>query len=400
MFRYLTTGESHGKAVTAVVEGLPANLEIEPKDINKELARRQGGYGRGGRMKLENDQVEILSGIRANQTLGSPVTFQIKNKDWNNWQEIMSPEGDGGYNKEEVIIEKDEKVKEVTPKVTKPRPGHADLAGSLKYDQEDIRNILERASARETTGRVAVGAVAKKLLQEFGIKVISHVVQLGSVKADEQELTFVEIDNQVDDSPVRTLDQKAETKMIEEIKQAKKTGDSLGGVFEIVTTPLPVGLGSHVQWDRKLDGRLAQALMSIQAIKGIEVGLGFASSGRPGSKVHDEIYYHDGRFQHQTNNAGGLEGGMTNGEPLRLRAAMKPIPTLYKPLESVDLETKEKFKASVERSDVTAVPAAGVVGEAVVAIELAKAWLEKFGGDSMAEIKQNYKNYIQSLEQR
>lgn len=400
MLKYLTAGESHGKAVTAVIEGLPANLEIEPEDINYELARRQGGYGRGGRMELENDTVEILSGIRANQTLGSPVTFQIKNKDWINWQEIMSPEGDGGYDKEKVVIEKDEKVKEVTPKVTKPRPGHADLAGSLKYDQGDIRNILERASARETAARVAVGAVAKKLLKEFGIKVISHVVQLGSVEADEQGLSFVEIENQVDNSPVRTLDEQAESEMIEDIKQAKKAGDSLGGVFEVVTTPLPVGLGSHVQWDRKLDGRLSQALMSIQAIKGVEVGLGFAAAGKPGSEVHDEIYYQDGRFQHQSNNAGGLEGGMTNGESLRLKAAMKPIPTLYKPLESVDLETKEEFKASVERSDVTAVPAAGVVGEAVVAIELAKAWLEKFGGDSMAEIKQNYKNYIHSLEER
>ncbi|SJZ86009.1 chorismate synthase [Selenihalanaerobacter shriftii] len=399
MFRYLTTGESHGKAVTAVIEGLPANLKLTPKYINNELARRQGGYGRGGRMKLENDQVEIMSGIRANYTLGSPITFQIKNKDWVNWQEIMSPTGDGGYDQGEVKIKKDKKVKRVEPKVTKPRPGHADLAGSLKYDQQDIRNILERASARETAARVAVGAVAKQFLREFGIKVISHIVQIGSIKAEDKDLAVNQIIDNVDSSPVRTLDAQAEEEMIAEIKNAKEEGDSLGGVFEVVTTNLPIGLGSHVQWDRKLDGRLAQALMSIQAIKGVEVGLGFKAAGKPGSQVHDEIIYKS-EFKHKSNNAGGIEGGMTNGEPLRVKAAMKPIPTLYQPLESVDLETKEKFKASVERSDVTAVPAAGVVGEAVVAIELAKAWLEKFGGDSMAEVKRNYESYIESLKNR
>jgi len=399
MFRYLTTGESHGKAVTAVIEGVPANLEIRPDDINKDLARRQGGYGRGGRMKVETDQVEILSGIRAKKTLGSPITFQINNKDWENWQEILSPTGEGGYHQDEVVIKKDTKIKQVRPKVTKPRPGHADLAGSLKYNQEDIRNILERASARETAARVAVGAVAKKFLEEFGIEVISHVVELGGVKADSQDLDYKQIEMKVDNSSVRTLDQEAEEAMIARIKEAKKDGDSLGGVFEVITTKLPVGLGSHVQWDRKLDGRLAQALMSIQAIKGVEVGLGFEAARRPGSQIHDEIYYEDG-FKHKRNNAGGLEGGMTNGEALRVKAAMKPIPTLYQPLESVDLATKEKFKASVERSDVTAVPAAGVVGEAVVAIELAKAWLEKFGGDSIEEVKRNYQSYLKYLKQR
>jgi chorismate synthase len=399
MLRYLTAGESHGKLLTAVVEGLPANLEITSDYINKELARRQGGYGRGGRMKLETDQIQILSGIRAKKTLGSPVTLQIKNKDWKNWKEIMSPSGEGGYEQEEVVIEKDDKIKQIKPKVTRPRPGHADLAGSLKYRQTDIRNILERASARETAARVAVGAMAKKFLNEFGIEIISHVVQLGGVQAQLQKLEFNQIMESVDSSPVRTLDKKAEREMIKRIEEAKEEGDSLGGVFEVLTTPLPVGLGSHVQWDRKLDGRLAQALMSIQAIKGVEVGLGFDVAQRPGSQVHDEIVY-DGSFEHKSNNAGGLEGGMTNGEPLIIRAAMKPIPTLYKPLKSVDLKTKEQFKASVERSDVTAVPAAGVVGEAVVAIELAKSWLEKFGADSMEEIKENYQSYLNSLEQR
>ncbi|MCK8825292.1 chorismate synthase [Fuchsiella alkaliacetigena] len=398
MFRYLTAGESHGKAVTTIIEGLPANLRINCEDINNELARRQGGFGRGGRMEVETDQVDILSGIRANYSLGSPITLQVKNKDWANWQEVMDPTGSGDY-QQEVKIEKDDKVKRISPEVTKPRPGHADLAGSLKYNQQDIRNVLERASARETAARVAAGAIAKIFLQEFGIKVISHVVQLGSIEAQRTEHTLAEIFKEVDKSPLRTLDVEAEEAMIAEIKEVKEAGDSLGGSFEVLTTPLPVGLGSHVHWDRKLDGRLAQALMSIQAIKGVEVGLGFEAARLRGSEVHDEIYYQD-EFKRHTNNAGGIEGGITNGEPLRVKAAMKPIPTLYQPLESVDLESKEQFKASVERSDVTAVPAAGVVGEAVVAIELAKAWLEKFGGDSMEEVKRNYNNYLQALGER
>ncbi len=397
--RYLTAGESHGKAITAILEGVPANLEIEPADINRELARRQGGYGRGGRMELEDDLIDVLSGIRGGKTLGSPITLQIENDDWANWNEVLAPFGNCGYDQEEVKIEKEDKIKEVEPKVTRPRPGHADLAGALKYNQSDMRNILERASARETAVRVAVGAVAKTLLRELDIEVTSHVVQLGSIKLDQQVTDFSKIKEKSAESEVRCIDPDTTEQMIKEIDDCKEAGDSLGGVFEVRTTSLPVGLGSHVQWDRKLDGRLAQTLMSIQAIKGVEVGAGFAVADRPGSEIHDEIDYDDG-FYRTSNNAGGTEGGMSNGEPIVVRAAMKPIPTLYQPLSSVDLETKEKFVASVERSDVTAVPAASVVGEAVVAFELAKACLEKFGGDSMEEVLANYNNFLELVQQR
>jgi chorismate synthase len=397
--RYLTAGESHGQAITAILEGMPANLALSPEEINRELLRRQGGYGRGGRMELETDLIDILSGVRGGKTLGSPITLQIKNDDWENWQEVLAPFGDCGYDKEEVHIEKEDKIKEVKPKVTKPRPGHADLAGVLKYNQTDLRNILERASARETAVRVAVGAIAKVLLKELDIKITGHVIQLGSVKLKDRELKFEEIKQKSEESKVRCVDPETTEEMIAEIDDCKEAGDSLGGVFEIRTNKLPVGLGSHAHWDRKLDGRLSQALMSIQAIKGVEVGLGFQAAGRPGSKVHDEIDYDD-QFYRRSNNAGGIEGGMSNGEPIVLKAAMKPIPTLYQPLSSIDIETKEEFKASVERSDVTAVPAASVVGEAVVAFELAKACLEKFGGDSIEEVLANYNNFLEMVRNR
>ncbi len=398
--RFLTAGESHGKAITAILEGVPANLEITPEDINKELARRQGGYGRGGRMQIETDQIEVLSGIRASKTMGSPITLQISNDDWKNWEDILAPFGDGGYDFDEVKIKKETKIKKVTPKVTRPRPGHADLAGSLKYNQTDIRNVLERASARETAVRVAVGAVAKTLLKEFGIEVASHVIRVGSVSFEQEELTLTEIKEKSSQSKLRCVDEKTTKLMVKEIDAVKEAGDSLGGVFEVRTSSLPVGVGSHVQWDRKLDGRLAQGLMSIQAIKGVEVGLGFEAASHRGSQVHDEIAYENDDFYHTSNNAGGVEGGMTNGEPLVVKAAMKPIPTLYKPLDSVDLESKENFSASVERSDVTAVPAASIVGESVVAFELAKGLIEKFGADSIEEMKANYKNYLQMLKER
>ncbi|MBM7555209.1 chorismate synthase [Halanaerobacter jeridensis] len=397
--RYLTAGESHGRAITGVLEGMPANLEIDKDEINRQLARRQGGYGRGGRMQIENDQIDILSGIRGGKTLGTPISFQIENDDWPNWEEVLAPFGDNGYDQDEIKIQKENKIKTVKPKVTKPRPGHADLAGALKYNQSDLRNILERASARETAMRVTVGAFGRILLKEFGIDVTSHVQRIGAVELAEQELDFAEIRNKSAQSEVRCIDEEVTEEMIAEIDDCKEEGNSLGGVFEVRTTNLPAGLGSHVHWDRKLDGKLAQALMSIQAIKGVEVGLGFEAASRRGSEVHDEIAYDD-QFHRLTNNAGGIEGGMTNGEPLVIKAAMKPIPTLYKPLSSVDLETKEKFKASVERSDVTAVPAASIVGENVVAFELAKAFLNKFGGDSLEEIKANYNNYLKMLEQR
>ncbi|MGM0501817.1 MAG: chorismate synthase [Bacillota bacterium] len=397
--RYLTAGESHGRAITGILEGMPANLEIDKREINLQLTRRQGGYGRGGRMKIENDQIDILSGIRGGKTLGTPISFQIENDDWPNWEEVLDPFGDNGYQHDEIEIKKENKIKTVKPKVTKPRPGHADLAGALKYNQSDLRNILERASARETAMRVAVGSFGRILLKEFGIEFTSHVKRIGGVELEKQELSFAEIKEKSAESEVRCVDEKTTQAMIAEIDDCKDEGNSLGGVFEVRTTKLPAGLGSHVHWDHKLDAKLAQALMSIQAIKGVEVGLGFEAAARRGSEVHDEIAYDDG-FQRLTNNAGGFEGGMTNGEPLVIKAAMKPIPTLYQPLSSVDLETKEEFKASVERSDVTAVPAASIVGENVVAFEIAKAFLDKFGGDSLEEIKANYDNYLKMLEQR
>lgn len=380
--RYLTAGESHGPSLTAIVEGIPANLEISAENINVHLARRQQGYGRGGRMKIETDQVRFLSGVRWGKTLGAPITLNIENRDWVNWDKKMSPYAEDRM--EGIGIDH-------------PRPGHADLSGAIKYRQDDVRNVLERSSARETAARVAVGALCQCFLRELGIKVVAYVTELGGVSSGAGIVDYEERSRIAEGSPCRTYDPKAEKAMIERIDRAKTDGDSLGGVVEVVVLGMPVGLGSHVQWDRRLDGRLAHAVMSIQAFKGVEIGLGFEAARRPGSQVHDEIT-HDGRmYPRKTNRAGGLEGGMSNGEPIVVRGAMKPIPTLYSPLQTVDLKTKVPYEATVERSDVCAVPAAAVVAEAVVAIEIATAMLEKFGGDSMEEIASNmttYQNYV------
>lgn len=373
MLRYLTAGESHGPALTAIVEGMPAGLELSAEYINGQLARRQQGYGRGGRMKIETDQVELLSGVRGGRTLASPITLQIRNKDWSNWSAIMAA-GEADLASRRVIV---------------PRPGHGDLAGHIKYGHEDLRNILERASARETAARVAACTVGRRLIEHFGMEIHSHVTQIGSVKA--AACSLEEIKARAAHSTVFCADPQAEALMIKEIDQAKEKGDSLGGIFEIVISNVPVGLGSHVHWDRKLDGRIAGALMSVQAIKGVEIGLGFAAAGLPGSKVHDEIFAQDKAFKRGSNNAGGLEAGMTNGQNIVIRAAMKPIATLYNPLRSVNLESGEEAQAAIERSDICAVPAAAVVGEAVAAFELAAAFMEKFGGDSIAEMEQRIK---------
>ncbi len=384
-FRFLTAGESHGEALVAVIDGVPAGLSLAEDDINRDLARRQRGYGRGGRMKIERDRVHFLSGVRWGQALGSPITLTIPNLDWENWKATMSvsPPEAGTAAKE----------------VTRPRPGHADLAGSMKYGHKDIRNVLERSSARETTARVAVAGVAKKLLSEFGIEILSHVTEIGGVRVGELDLPWGEIRRRAEESEVRCADPEAADRMIAAIDDAKAKGDTLGGVFEVVALGCPVGLGSYVQWDRRLDGRLAQAFCSIHAIKGAEIGLGFETARRPGSQVHDEILYDaDQGFKRTTNNAGGLEGGVTNGQPVVVRAAMKPLSTLRTPLRSVDVATKEAVEAVVERSDVCAVPAAGIVGEAMMAITLAQAFLEKFGGDSLEEIRRNYDAYQESLK--
>lgn len=384
MLVYLTSGESHGQQLTAIVSGFPAGVAVAAADINRDLARRQQGYGRGGRMAIEQDAVEILSGIRFGKTIGSPVTLAIKNRDWENWREAMKP--DPG--------------EPADPKsVTRPRPGHADLAGCLKYGHKDARNILERSSARETAARVAVGALCKCLLSEFNISVFSHVLRIGDVVAQELPEAFDELPKRAEDSDVRCADVAAAERMRERIREAKERGDTLGGVVEVIATGVPVGLGSCMNADSKLDGALAQAVMSIQSVKGVEIGMGFAAAAEWGSKVHDAISYTPGRgFFHTSNNAGGIEGGMSNGEPIIVRAAFKPIPTMMTPKASVDLITKEPFEASKERSDVCAVPAAGVVAEAAVAFVLARAFLEKFGGDSLGEIRRNHQSYIESLK--
>ncbi|MEZ4600220.1 MAG: chorismate synthase [Syntrophotaleaceae bacterium] len=384
--RYLTAGESHGPGLTAIVEGIPANLELTEDDINRHLSRRQEGYGRGGRMKIEKDQVSLLSGVRWGRTLGSPITLSIRNRDWENWDKTMSPLAE---NRQEGVA------------VTHPRPGHADLTGVIKYRQEDARNILERSSARETAARVAVGALCAKFLRDLGIEVFGYVAEIGGVAAfsDEEMPDYRERFQRCENSPCRTFDPRAEQEMIAAIDRAKGDGDSLGGVVEVVVLGLPLGLGSHVHWDRRLDGRLAGAVMSIQAFKGVEIGIGFEAARRPGSRVHDEIFYEQGRIVRRTNRAGGLEGGMTNGAPLVVRGAMKPIPTLYQPLRTFDIGTKEPYAATVERSDVCAVPAAAVVAEAVVAIELAVAMLEKFGGDAMEEVRENLAAYLRHVRE-
>jgi chorismate synthase len=393
MFRYLTAGESHGPQLTAIIEGMPAGIKIKENLINSNLARRQGGYGRGGRMQIEKDTVEILSGVRWGETLGSPITLCIKNKDWANWQDKMSP-----Y----------EEKRDDTIRVTRPRPGHADLPGAMKYNHRDVRNLLERSSARETAIRVAVGSCAKSLLKEFGINIFGFVTEIAGLQATKPtDIEIEELYKLTLESELFTYDSEAESRMKKKIDEAKEAGDTVGGVIEVNVRGVPAGLGSHVQWDRKLDARLAMAVMSIQAIKGVEVGIGFETARRPGSLVHDEIFYDKARIQggdqsgffRKTNNAGGIEGGISNGEPIIVRAAMKPIPTLYKPLKSVDIDSKEPFEATVERSDICAVPAAAVVAEAVVAIEIANAFLEKFGGDSISEIKRNYLGYLDYLKE-
>lgn len=384
--RFLTAGETHGPQLTAIIEGIPSNVSIRAEDINEQLARRQKGYGRGLRMQIEKDTVQIVGGIRHGLTTGAPIALVVENKDWAHWMKVMSAEP------------VEEEIEDLR-RVSRPRPGHADLNGGLKYNQRDFRNILERSSARETTIRVAVGAVARKFLAQFGIKVAGQVVSIGDVAAELKDLPLDELARLTEESPVRVTDKDAEVKMVAAIDAAKADGDSLGGVVEVIVEGVPAGLGSHVQWDRKLDGRIAQAVVSIQAFKGVEFGFGFDSADLPGSKVHDEIVYSEEKgFTRTTNRAGGFEGGMTTGEPIVVRAAVKPIATLYKPLQSVDIDTKEVLKAQIERSDTCAVPAAGVIMENVVAWEVAQAFLEKFGGDSLEEIRANYDNYLAQVK--
>ncbi len=387
--RFLTAGESHGRGLVAIIEGIPAGLPITADQVDHDLGRRMQGYGRGARMKIEQDRIEWLSGVRAGETLGSPIAMLIRNRDWANWEEIMAAEGTPG--------------EERRRRVVRPRPGHADLVGVLKYDRHDARDILERASARETAARVACGAVARRLLAELGIDVGSHLVSLGGIRANVPATVGAGLNAFSDASPVRTLDPMAEAEMIARIDQAKRDGDTLGGEIEVVVQGLPVGLGSHVHWDRKLDGRLAGMLMSIPAVKGVEIGMGFEAARRPGSEVHDPIVAaqddappNDTRagFRRVGNNAGGLEGGMTTGEPLVVRVAMKPIATLMSPLKTVNLDTGAEANAQSERSDVTAVPAMGVIAEALVALVLADAMLEKTGGDSMTEVRRNLDAFL------
>jgi chorismate synthase len=393
-FRFSTAGESHGRALVALVDGVPAGLSlVAARDIDPELKRRQGGYGRGGRMKIEQDTAELLSGVRLGETIGAPISLVIWNRDWPNWLTAMAHEPPAREDAAELR------------RVHLPRPGHADLVGVLKYDRDDARDILERASARETTARVAAGAIAKRLLAEFDIRIGSHIVMLGGVTARLAAELPADLNAVADASPLRTLDPDAENRMIEAIDAASAAGDTLGGVFEVVARGVPAGLGSHTSWDRKLDGRIAHALMSIQAMKGVEIGLGFEAASRPGSRVHDEIERdasatRAGGFRRTSNHAGGVEGGISTGAPIVARVAMKPLSSLMRPLRSVDIQTGEAGVAVRERSDVVALAAAGVVGEAMVAIVLANALLEKFGGDSLSEMRRNFAGYIKQLERR
>ncbi|MEO6051330.1 MAG: chorismate synthase [Pyrinomonadaceae bacterium] len=403
-FKFTTAGESHGKALVAIVEGVPAGLPLDIAAINHELWRRQQGYGRGGRMKIETDTVEILSGARHGKALGSPIALVIKNDDFVHWQDVMSSE------------ELDKEPK--NPRLVKrPRPGHADLAGGQKHQTRDLRDILERASARETAARVACGAIAKQLLTAFNVEIQSHVIKLGHVQIVPLHQTWEAISAIPVGSPLRCADDNIQSGMIKLIDQAKTDGDTLGGIFEVVAKGLPVGLGSHTSWEDKLDGRIARAIMSVHAIKAVEIGEGVANAARRGSEVHDEIFFESGvesresrvkpasdsrlkgGFRRSTNRAGGLEGGITNGEELRVRGYMKPISTLRKPLHSVDIDTKEPSDAAFERSDITAVPAAGVIGEAMLAIVLANSMREKFGGDSLDEMKRNFDSYQVSIDE-
>src|SRR2546426_238320 len=386
MFRFTTAGESHGRALVAIVEGLPAGMPVDVEQINHELQRRQQGYGRGARMKIEQDQIEILSGVRHGLALGSPLAMMIENKDWKNWNEVMA-------------VEPTELAPEKSRRVKRPRPGHADLAGGLKYDARDLRNVLERASARETAARVACGALAKQLLGNFGVEIKSHVIQLGGIPEKPLELTWDQIAAISEDAPLRCADKETEQRMIELIDQRKTEGDTVGGIFEVVARGVVPGLGSHTAWDLKLDGRLAQAVMSIPAVKAVAIGAGVEASSLPGSEVHDEIGYNEEtkNFILATNRAGGVEGGVTNGEEVRVRGHLKPISTLRRALRSVDIDTKQEERAAFERSDITVVPAGGVIGEAMVALVLASAMREKFGGDSMGEMKRNYEGYREQL---
>jgi chorismate synthase len=400
--RFSTAGESHGKALVTIVEGLPAGLPVSADGVDHELARRMQGYGRGARMKIERDRIEWLSGVRAGETLGSPVAMLIPNRDWANWEDVMAYESS------------DPPGELRRRRVTRPRPGHADLSGVLKYDRIDARDILERASARETTARVAAGALAKRLLDEFGVEIGSHVTSLGGIRAgsgDSRETALpVPLNDKSDRSEIRVLDPAVQAQIIARIDAAKKAGDTLGGEVEVIARGVVVGLGSHVSWDRKLDGRLAGMLMSIPAVKGVEIGMGFEAARRPGSEVHDPIASADlgrndqtdtrGGFRRQSNNAGGLEGGITTGEPVIVKVAMKPISTLMSPLPTVDLASGDPAKAVSERSDVTAVPAMGVIAEGLVALVLADAMLEKFGGDSLGEMRRNYQGYVAALGSR
>jgi chorismate synthase len=396
LIRFCTAGESHGQALVSIVEGVPAGLPLLISHVNEELARRQQGYGRGRRMQIEQDHAWFLSGVRAGETLGSPIAMLIPNRDWRNWSEIMDP-----------APRADDGIEGRKRKVTRVRPGHADLTGLLKYDRDDARDILERASARETTARVAAGAVCKQLLAAFDIRIGSHLVHLGGIDAARPDPMPTALNAAADASPLRTLDPVAESAMIACIDTAKSEGNTLGGICEVVVDNLPVGLGSHVSWDRKLDGRLAAAMLSIPAVKGAEIGLGFDAARRRGSEVHDEIEMvpemdraRTGNVRRKTNRAGGLEGGMTTGEPLIIRVAMKPISTLMKPLETIDTSTGASAAATAERSDVTAVPAMGVIAEAMAALVMANAFVEKFGGDSLAELQRNYNAYISHIESR
>jgi chorismate synthase len=391
--RFTTAGESHGQALVSILEGMPAGLPLVSNDVNAELARRQQGYGRGRRMQIEKDTVEFLSGVRAGETIGSPIAMIIQNRDWKNWQEIMDPAPDAP----------DAQARKRA--VTRVRPGHADLTGILKYDRDDARDILERASARETTARVASAAICKRFLAEFNVRIGSHLVSLGGIDAVRPADMPEDLNAAADASALRTLDADAEQRMVTYIDEIKRAGNTLGGVCEVVVDGLPVGLGSHVSWDRKLDGRIGAAIMSIPAVKGVEIGMGFQTARVTGADVHDEIEMAPGRVRtgnvrRKTNRAGGLEGGMTTGEPLVVRVAMKPISTLMRPLGTVDVKTGEAAAAVAERSDVTAVPAMGVIAEGMLALVLADAFLEKFGGDSLGETQRNYGAYLSHLETR
>ncbi|PSL41975.1 chorismate synthase [Planomicrobium soli] len=384
--RYLTAGESHGPQLTAIIEGLPALMPLTVEMVNKELKRRQGGHGRGRRMQIEKDTVEIVSGVRHGKTLGSPVALVVKNDDWKHWTNIMG-------------IEPIEETDEVKRQISRPRPGHADLNGGIKYGHRDLRNVLERSSARETTVRVAVGAVAKQLLAELGIKIVSHVTEIGGIKVNPESYlgkSADEIREIVENDAVYCADPTATKRMTDLIDETKKNGDSIGGTVEVIVEGMPAGIGSYVHYDRKLDAKIAAAIMSINAFKGVEFGIGFEMARRPGSEVHDEILWDgDNGYTRKTNHLGGFEGGMTTGMPIVVRGVMKPIPTLYKPLQSVDIETKEAFQASIERSDSCAVPAASIVAEHVVAWEIANALMEQFDADQLPRLRENIKNYSQ-----